>query len=195
MFYFLGLALGHRQQDYSALAIIERQGINNDAPLALRYLHRFPLSTSYPAIVSEVSSLLSRPPLSPDTWLAVDQSEVGTAVLQLFRQGGLRARVQAIHITGGNTESKDGNIWYVPKRELVGTIQVGLQTGRLKIASHLPEASNLVRELQDFSLTPAEVENNIYAGRQGKSADLVLSVAMALWVAERNYLPLMVLQY
>ena len=195
MFYFLGLALGHRQQDYSALTIIERQGINNDAPLVLRYLHRFPLSTSYPAIVSEVSSLLSRPPLSPDTWLAVDQSDVGTAVLQLFREGGLRARVQAIHITGGTTESKDGNIWYVPKLELVSVIQVGLQTGRLKIASHLPEASNLVRELQDFSLTPAEVENNIYAGREGKSADLVLSVAMALWVAERNYLPLMVLQY
>jgi len=38
----------------------------------------------------------------------------------------------------------------VPKLELVGTMQVLLQTQRLKIADSLPEAPVLVRELEVF---------------------------------------------
>ena len=194
--YFLAIDLAHRQQDSSALAIIERQGINTDAPLALRHLHRFPLNTSYPSIVAEVRSLLSRPPLSqPSTMLAVNGSDVGTAVVSLFQQAGLHVMVRPVYITGGATESREGNTHYVPKLELISVVQATLQTGRLKIAGNLPEASNLVRELQDFSLTAAEIENNIYAGRQGKSGDLVLSTALALWLAEKNYMPFTVIQF
>ena len=193
--YFVGLDLV-QGQDYTALAVIERQGISNDAQLALRHLYRFSLGTSYPTIVAEVSKLLSRPPLSqPDTELAIDETGVGTAVVELFQRAGLRAMVRPIHITGGATVNKEGSIWYIPKRELVGTIQVALQTGRLKIASNLPEASNLVRELQDFRVTITEAANDTYGGRQGTHDDLVLAVAMALWVAEHNYMPLMVLEY
>ncbi len=193
--YFVGLDLGQRQ-DYTALAVIERHGWNTDAPLALRHLYRFPLGTSYPKIVSEVSNLLSLPPLSQQgTELAVDETGVGAAVFELFTQAGLRATVRGIHITGGSTVNEDGAVWCVPKRELVGTIQVALQTGRLKIARELPEAATLVGELQDFRVTITEAANDTYGGRSGKHDDLVLAVALALFVAERNYLPLTVMQY
>jgi hypothetical protein len=97
----------------------------------------------------------------------------------------LRPPITAIHITGGTSVNDDKGITYVPKRELVGTVQVALQTERLRIASQLPEAAMLVRELQDFRVTITEAATDTYGGRQGSHDDLVLALALALWTAKK----------
>jgi len=52
----------------------------------LRYLHRFALGTPYPAVVDAVRQLLQRPPL-PRSYLVVDQTGVGRAVVDMLTDG------------------------------------------------------------------------------------------------------------
>src|SRR5438270_1326205 len=94
--YFVGLDLG-RPAEPTALAVLDRPRAGpHDAPgvrpaYALRHLHRFPPGTPYPAVVDAVVALLRTPPL-PLAWLLADHTGVGSAVLDLFRDG-FRAKV------------------------------------------------------------------------------------------------------
>jgi len=66
-------------------------------------------------------------------------------------------------------------------------VQVALQTDKLKIAEALPEAGTLVRELQDFQVKITEAANDTYgAWREGAHDDLVLAVALALYVGKKR---------
>jgi hypothetical protein len=107
----LGLDLG-QAQDFSALALLERRWVQHEESrrweihFALRYLHRWPLKTSYPRIVADVCDLVQRPPLR-NPLLAVDQTGVGRAVLDILRQAGPQARVRPILITAGHEVTQD----------------------------------------------------------------------------------------
>jgi hypothetical protein len=70
-------------------------------------------------------------------------------------------------------------------------VQVALQTDKLKIASALPEAENLSRELQGFQVKITEAANDTYgAWRDGAHDDLVLAVALALYVGNKRGKPI-----
>jgi hypothetical protein len=185
--YTVGLDLG-QTKDYTALVILERHGEAEQAVFHARHLERFPLGTPYPAIVASVADMLKQAPLSSGTpRLAVDETGVGAPVVDLFRQARLNAVLHPIHITGGATVNYDRGVEYVPKRNLVSVVQVALQTDKLKIAEALPEAGTLVRELQDFQVKITEAANDTYgAWREGAHDDLVLAVALALYVGKKR---------
>ena len=186
--YFVGLDLG-QASDYTALAILERTaGALPDEPnFAVRHLHRYPLGTSYPAIVANVVDLLSRPPLvTASPTLAVDGTGVGKAVVDLFRREDLPGDFEPVIITGGDLETYEGDVRRIPKRDLVGVVQVALQTARLKIAPSLADAPTLQRELETFKATVAIApQDTCEAWREGQHDDLVLAVALALWCGAR----------
>lgn len=187
--YFLGLDLG-QAQDYTALTILERQGSDESAVFHARHLRRFALGTKYPAIVAHVASLFKLPPLnrldSPSV-LAVDATGVGTPVVDMLHRENMRAWLRAIIITGGDTVTYDADFVRVPKRLLVSTVQVALQTGRLKIAPELSEAATLVRELLNFQVKITDHAHDTYgAWREGTHDDLVLAVALALWAGKND---------
>ncbi len=185
--YTLGLDLG-QTKDYTALVILERHGEAAQAVFHARHLERFPLGTPYPAIVASVAAMLKQPPLADfPPRLAVDETGVGAPVVDLFRQARLNAMLHPIHITGGATVNYDRGVEYVPKRDLVSVVQVALQTDKLKIAEALPEAATLVRELQDFQVKITDAANDTYgAWREGTHDDLVLAVALALYVGKKR---------
>ncbi len=75
--YTLGLDLG-KAKDYTALVILERHGEDEQAEFRARHLQRFPLGTSYPAIVASVASVTLREPLGgTKPRLTVDETGVG----------------------------------------------------------------------------------------------------------------------
>src|SRR5262245_7085633 len=87
--YFVGLDLGQARV-FTALAVLERPLLQRgDAPAqrrppyALRHLVRFALGTPYPEVAREVVKLLRTPPL-PGALLAVDQTGVGRAVVDML---------------------------------------------------------------------------------------------------------------
>jgi hypothetical protein len=207
MRYFLGLDLG-QAADYSALAILEAQQGGRDDTYNCRHLQRWPLRTPYPEIVADVARMARSPELSGTRpiFLAVDATGVGAPVVDLFRAefGDERkiklqvipldnrpmpklspdVKVCPVQITGGDQVTRERGLTRVPKRDLVSVAQVALQTQRLKIAPALAEAQTLTQELLNFKVKISlETAHDSYgAWREGQHDDLVLAVALALWM-------------
>ncbi len=183
--YFSGLDLG-QAQDYSALAVLERApGESGQAHYALRHLQRWPLGTSYTSICDQLARLFDEPPLLRST-LAVDQTGVGAAVVEMLRRSTIRAVLRPVLITAGHTTTVEGGIRHVPKKELVSVLQVLLQQRRLQVARSLPEAATLVKELETFKVKITTAGNETFeAWRERDHDDLVLAVAIAAFEAER----------
>jgi hypothetical protein len=75
--------------------------------------------------------------------------------------------------------------WIVPKKELVSTMQVMLQTRRVKLPSTLPEAATLTQELEKFRAKITDLsEEDLLAWREGPHDDLVLAVSCEAWMGE-----------
>lgn len=207
MSFYLGLDLG-QAADYTAIAVLERRDLNApvsppewripfrgerpempapDLAFDCRHLKRLPLNTSYPAVADHVTGLLESPQLVGQTKLVVDATGVGRPVVDLLKERGLRP--VPVTITGGDKVTFE-NGWRVPKRDLVGAVQVLLQTDRIKFAEKIPEVPTLVRELLAFrvKIDPLTAHDSYGAGawREGAHDDLVLAVAIAAWWARRS---------
>ena len=201
MRFYVGLDLG-QSNDYTALAVVEktRAGETGDAPdLHLRHLERYPLRTPYPEMVALVAALVEDPQLRSthvdgflghrvleEPELLVDATGVGRPVVDLFKERGLRYK--AITITGGNTVTSIAGGYGVPKRDLIGALEVPFHSGRLKVAAGLRLWETLRAELQTFrrkvSLTTGM--DTYEHWRESDHDDLVLAAALACWGAERK---------
>jgi hypothetical protein len=190
--YITGLDLG-QAAELTGLAVLEQttgpNPLNPDRKAkyyAVRHLERFALGTSFPAVCDRLRDLFAKPPLAESN-LVVDQTAVGQPVLKLLRRARLRAMIRPVTITAGNQAvlNEDGSR-SVPKRDLVSTLQVLLQSRQIKVAPSLFEAKTLVQELMNFrvkaTLSPTET---LESWREGPHDDLVLAVAIAAWQSEQ----------
>jgi hypothetical protein len=190
--YTIGLDLG-KLQDFSALCVVERtKPPQSEATYAVRYLRRWPLGTAYTAVADDVAELAYRPELKLPR-IAADSTGVGTAVMEMIGQAlrvkagdGCRAELCPVLIGSGHAVRRDDDlVWHVAKVQLVSVLQALLSSRRLKIANELPEAEMLVAELKAFSAKITLAGNETYeAWRERDHDDMVLAVAMALWLAE-----------
>jgi hypothetical protein len=189
--YFTGLDLG-RPHEFTAVAVLERsQPAGAYEPGSLRYaarhLERFTPGTSYPEVFARLAAVFAKPPLTGSV-LAADQTAVGKPVLDALRRSPVRATVRGVTITAGHASRLDDRGgWLVPKKELVGVLQVLLQSGRLKVADALPKSATLVHEMEAFRAEVAPVpSDDIASWRERDHDDLVLAVALAAWSGERH---------
>jgi hypothetical protein len=190
--YFLGLDLG-QAADFSALVILQSADPGPPRTYQGRHLQRWTLGTSYPTIAREVAGVAEALALAwPDSTvrLAVDATGVGRAVIDLLKREPMpRVKLTPITITAGLHVAYEEGLWHVPKKDLVGAVQVTLQTERLKIAAALPEARTLIQELQNFQMkiTLTTGHDSYGAWREGTHDDLVLALACALWCGEKRW--------
>lgn len=190
--WFAGLDLG-QAKDPTALTVVQ-QAPSRPRLYGVRKLKRWPLGTGYPAIVDAMTELMRAEPMAAMGVLVVDGTGVGRPVVDMFRAR-LGTRMVPVTIHGGaqTTYDKETGYWSVPKRELVGIVQVLLQTRRLRIPSALPEATTLTHELQAFRAHISAGGHDSYgAGATpddwrggGPHDDMVLATALAVWYAER----------
>jgi hypothetical protein len=189
--HIVGLDLG-QSSDYTALAVLERSFRHTDETLseviadyAVRHLRRWQLKTPYDVIIAEVVKLVASPPLD-NPRLAVDQTGVGAAVVDLLRAAEPKAMLRPVLITAGHQTLPTGDEYHVPKKELVSTLQVLLQSRRLRVAP-LPEGELLVKELLAFKVKITLSANETFeAWRERDHDDLVLAVALAAWLGEQE---------
>jgi hypothetical protein len=130
--------------------------------------------------------VFAEPPLK-DSLLVIDQTAVGRHVYDLFRNGRTGASVWGLAVTAGHSAGKDdrgGDL--VPKKDLVGVLQVLLQGKRLKVAQGLEMAGTLAEELQQFRLKAVPLTENAQEWRERPHDDLVFAVAVAAWQGERG---------
>lgn len=177
-----------------------RQVPETEGAYQVRHLDRLPLGTPYPEQVEAVSRVVElveqqqaanaspfqSDPKPPSPRLIVDQTGVGRPVVDMLRSAGHRG-LTAVSIHGGDSSSREGRDWRVPKRELVSVLQVLLQTDRLAVAASLPHAQTLTKEMLAFKVTFSNTGHDSYGNdwRENDHDDLVLAVALAVWAGER----------
>jgi hypothetical protein len=196
--FFAGLDLG-QSHDHTAIAVLRRVQYLRTADASARnphwtehkpsvfqlgFLERLPLNIPYPAQIAHVQRLLTHPRFAGQIDLAIDGTGVGRPITDLFKSAGLT--FCAVTITSGDAESNDGNYYRVPKMTLVSRLQALLHEGRLQIQKELPEAAELVKELQDFRVKYTESGNMTFSAREGKHDDLVLALAIAAWRSTKH---------
>ncbi len=193
--FIFGVDLG-QARDYTAICILERfEELTGEAAkgrwtTAVRYamphLERQPLGTSYPDIIERLKDLIARLPDHERLKRVVDRTCPGRPVVDLMR----KEKLSVIPVTitaGGSVTGSVFSGYNVPKRELVSNLAIIFQAGRLKISRKLPEAAQLVEELQNFKMKITLAGNDTYeAWRESDHDDLVLAAAMACWFGEKR---------
>jgi hypothetical protein len=192
----IGVDLG-QARDYTAISILEQRQKFRTAPFQgqkegdpfyhVTFLERIKLNTPYPEQIKRVrevfNSILKQRGIEPT--LVLDATGCGRPIYDEFKAAGFRPKGILIH--GGDSVTRDGDLFNVPKRDLAGVLQILYQQGRIKVSSKLPEAKTLTKELLNF-----KVKINIQTGHDSYEAwrgsehdDLVLSVACAAWWCEK----------
>jgi phage FluMu gp28-like protein len=193
---YAGLDLG-KKRDFTAIAVLEQATERRETvpgshtfrdvrTYTVRQLDRV-RQESYEAVADSVAGLMRLPAMRNAT-LAVDETGVGTAVTDMLRLRDLSPR--AATITGGDKVTRDGHNYRIPKRDLVTTVNVLLESRRLKIPTALPLARTLADELHTFKVTISPLGHDSYGAggewREGQHDDLVLAVALAAWFGENT---------
>lgn len=151
----------------------------------VRHLERLPLGMSYPQQIQRVVNLLARPPLDAlKPKLVIDETGVGRPVGDMFDAAGLHP--SRITITAGLEATQHGKSWHVPKGLLISNLEAHSHSGELRIAAAANDAAALKEELKDFKRKISEAGRTTYAARVGAHDDLVLSVAITLWMATQG---------
>lgn len=219
--HIVGLDLG-QVADYTALVSLRREqelpelekpraidvtGVRRSAPppsaaglpkYFCNIAERFERGTPYTTLVDNVCKLFQDARFAGQH-LAVDGTGVGRPVVDLFRKANINCRLMPVTITGGGAtlgqvKADAWGYWHVPKKELVGCVQVLLGTNRLEVAPRLSHAATLVHELKNFQYKIRDTGYmSLEAWREQDHDDLVLALAMAAWVGERGRQQLWVL--
>ncbi len=200
MQFYLGVDFGS-QQDYSAFALVRQNqvvkvkqngfgGISYE-DIALEYqllfLERIELGTAYHRIVDRIGGILRDEDLRGETMVVPDATGVGVPIIQMMRERGVTP-MTPISIHGGMTVSpNDFGGYSVPKRDLVTALTIVVQSRRLRVASDVKYRAQLVHEMQSFTLKTTKSGNDTYEALMEKDHDdLVMALAMAIWLAERR---------
>ncbi|GAB6265509.1 MAG: hypothetical protein STSR0001_09540 [Methanothrix sp.] len=180
--FYIGLDLG-QASDYTAMIILESISDPGGRIYHARRLERI-RGEPYPKVAEKVKAIMASPALSGKTALVVDQTGVGRPVVDLLRESGLKPIPVSIH--GGDKVLHEGGTWRVPKRDLVGVLQVLLQQQRFKMSAALKLGPVLRAEMENFKvkIDPVTAHDSYSAWRDNEHDDLVLSAALAAWWAE-----------
>jgi hypothetical protein len=135
-------------------------------------------------IVQHARRLLAKEPFRGRFELVLDLTGVGRPVADLFRSDGLK-----VTITGGNDELVDERgVHHVARLTLVSQVQTLLHDGRLQIQKELADAPVLRAELEDFRAVVTDSGRWTFGARSGAHDELVLTLALAVWRANRRKL-------
>jgi hypothetical protein len=180
---FVGIDLG-QTTDHTAMATLERSATERGPAFDVRHLERYPLGLRYTDIVATLRDLLQKPALH-GAHVAVDQTGVGRAVVEMLREGlvGLNCTLLPITITGGRSmKLVPGDGIHVPKKTLVGALLGLLQSKRLRIAKTLSDAPVLIKELASFQVKITAARNEIFEAGRGTKDDIICATALGVWM-------------
>jgi hypothetical protein len=131
--FLVGLSVGQGSQT-SGVAVLERllpSRPGASRSYACRYLRRWlPPATAYPALVSDLTDMLSGAPLAGGD-LVVEAGPSIKAVLALLRKNRLPARIQPVEVKASAEDDYVEGLWRITKASVIETTRQVLQEDRL----------------------------------------------------------------
>jgi hypothetical protein len=205
--YILGLDLG-QSVDASALAVVKKTTLGLHPTYAVEHLERYPLGTPYTqnpggprGIAEQVRDLITGTRVLHGCTLGADETGVGRAVMDILRAMRMPCWLRPITTTSGfEPKLEDDGSIRVPKKDLVGALQIVLQGRRIAIAT-LPArdppagqsgprrgelSETLRRELQQFRVRVTKAANETFGAESGSHDDLCFALMVAVWLGERG---------
>lgn len=171
--------------DYTAVCVLE---IGRDRGQVIQYMNciyldRLQIGQSYLSQIDEIAVILRK---IPGASVALDFTGIGNPVSQLWGACGMKIDTK-ISIHGGDKKSYENGITYIPKRDIIGGITVGLQSGKLKFAAGLPLIKEIVNELISYEvkINPSTGHDS-YNARSGQHDDMILALGCAVAQAHNN---------
>ena len=146
----------------------------------VRHLQRWPLGTRYLDVVQDVGNLVRTAFEGDDqTCLVADRTGVGYSVEEMITVAFRRHELRLSHwpFFATITAGEERNDWNIPKKDLIGTLQVGLQNGTLKVAAGIPLGEVLEREFMAYRMKITQAGRATYDIAHG---DLLMATALAL---------------
>ncbi len=197
-----------QQRDHTGIAVLVEHEIRGDWDPAwytwewhkqttVQHVERMPLMVSYPEIVARIKEVAdwvrewgTRPTdgvwshcgLSKLSAVVVDATGSGMPVVDLLRQEQLNTVLAPVMITSGDVAHREGDLWRVPKRDVVTNLQIILAQKRLKFSGKIAQASLLTQEMQNMRVKNSAHGNEKFGcWREGEHDDLVLAVGLGSW--------------
>jgi hypothetical protein len=193
--HFIGVDLG-RDVSHSALAVAtltrtvtQRRDPANwalaeERALEVSYLDRVPLGVKYTDVIDRIACLVKALNAQaawgyqpPTIYMTADAAGPGQVAIDVLRKQDLGVILQPAIITGGEEAHRlTSGAVTVPRKELLSTVKLMLESGTLVIGKHVRHRDQLVKE-------GAAV--NAASSRQREHDDLIIALALATWQALR----------
>lgn len=212
--YIVGVDLG-QLRDFTALAVVERVGRPLDRTADTYHvveLEQLPLGAAYTDVARHVAELAEalrseararlelRDCPTDLVHVVLDGTGVGRPVVDLLREAlwerGLVGVLSEVVFTSGldatvRAMQAGGLRFTVPKADLIATLSVLLEQGRLRIAQELPLAPVLAEQLKALQrwLDPRTGRDMYGPPSEDAHDDLACALAVAVWWAERTGRP------
>lgn len=188
---FVGIDLGE-SGNHTAIAALERQRL--DKPIVkqkyryiVRLLDEYELGLYYPDQIDRMKETLKHEAFKGCT-VGADYTGVGRPVIQMMWKQKVHSGLCPILITAGHkaTWDEESKGYHVPKRDLVGTMQVLLQADLFNWHSKLKTAAKLEKQLQKFKVRITRHKNETFGAEGADQDDLVLACSIAAWLGENT---------
>jgi hypothetical protein len=195
----VGVDLG-KKRDYTAIVVMQRVELQVVTPYyggiypptrtpppatyTVHHLQRFPLRTSYTAIVDRVKAQLAQRRFPAPLTLLVDASGPGLGVLDYFAKAGVQPQPLGVVVHHGFTTTQPSPTeWHVPKAALVLHLEVlsEARPPRLILGPRLPFAAEVRAEMQSFTAETQPSGHVTYeAYREQAHDDLIFALGLCV---------------
>jgi hypothetical protein len=128
--------------------------------------------------VEQVAELAASDELRGASTIVVDATGVSLAVRQMLRQRCRATRVIPVTITGGERQSYDGQMYRVPKRDLIVGLQVAFETREVGIVRGLPQLDVVRKELMTMQVKVRRAASSL---RPGARASMMIWCSRLRW--------------
>lgn len=186
--FILGVDLG-KAQDNSGLVLMSRRPLGEkEFSLAIVYIENVPLGTHYKVVIDKMASFARDSRLRNSLTIGFDRTGLGNVVSEMIYEIPELAEITyGVSITSGRQsrhDADDKTHFTVPKKDIVGAIQVPLQNGRLRHRHDLPNFSLLHKQLLEFQGEKSSASDSILFDAKGSGHDdLVLALGIGCWIA------------
>ena len=193
--FIIGVSIG-LGQDFTAIAILERfeeltgEAKNRKWLTAVRYeaphLERLSLDAGYIEITERLKGLIADLPSHGRLRTLVDWTICDRPPIDHMRKENLKVAPVRV-VQSGDTSGGSLFGFSVRKHLLFSSLRLLFDDGRLEISEELPEAAELMKELQNFSLRPPSgTTADLEAWRERPSDDLVFAMMLPCWFGEKK---------